>query len=242
MQVKKEVKPTLQKETKYEVVVCVKDTNNDNGPGHVSAFTRSTSEGEESTVTHTSFFPGAIGSLLNALTLGSVPVIGQLAPDHQQDYDEADHVLVSPVSKEQYQDMKKEQQKFSKEVENGRSIYSVFGTTNPFANLIPSFLSGSEGARQVSEQYKAEVGCFPPEDHCGIEVYSNDKHPEVVPEPMKVHNCASSITSILQAGGFKFDNPTIPTFFTSQLQDLGFKEINKEHVLPGGSTGTFKTK
>jgi hypothetical protein len=229
-----------KKDTKYEVVVCVKDTNNENGPGHVSGFTRKTQE-DETTVNHTSFFPGAIGSLLNAITFGSIPVVGQLAPNHTEDLQEADHVLVSQVSEEQYENMKKAQIEFSEEVDNGRATYSVFGTSNPLANLIPSFLIGGEGAKEVMEQHIKDTGCLPPEDHCGIHVYSDDKHPELT-DTIKVHNCASSVSTILQAGGFNFDNPKIPTFFTSALKDLGFEEVDKNLFGADDQTGIFKTK
>ncbi|HAT1129393.1 TPA: hypothetical protein JFQ38_002114, partial [Legionella pneumophila] len=57
------------KQTKYEFGVCVKETNNENGSGHVSAFTRKTKEGK-STVTHTSFFPSALGGILQRFSLG----------------------------------------------------------------------------------------------------------------------------------------------------------------------------
>ncbi|KTD75131.1 hypothetical protein Lwal_3172 [Legionella waltersii] len=224
MQTKSETttqEPTKKNKTPatYEVVVCVKNTNNENGPGHVSGFTSKKRDGQTS-ITHTSYFPGAVGSLINGFTFGSVPVPGQLEPKHEQDLKEADHVLKATLTKDQYKQMKKAQKEFSQEVESGQRTYSVFSTSNPLASFFPNVLRGGTGAKLVKEK----LGCEPPEDHFGMPVYDND-HPKV--PKLKVDNCASSVTHLLKKGGFKFENPKIPTFFTPALQELGFEEVSK---------------
>jgi hypothetical protein len=203
----------------YEVVVCVKNTNNENGPGHVSGFTSKKREGQN-TINHTSFFPGQVGSMVNGFSLGSIPVSGQLDANHEQDVQEADHVLVAKLTKDQYKQMKKSQKEFSKDVDSGRRCYSVFSTSNPMVSIFPNLLRGATGAKLV----KQKNGFEPHEDHFGFQVY-DDEHPKV--PKIKVDNCATSVTHMLKKGGFKFNNPIIPTYFTPALKELGFEEVAK---------------
>ncbi|QMT60305.1 hypothetical protein [Legionella sp. PC997] len=213
-------------EAEYQIGVCVKETNQENGPGHVSAMLIRRKEGHTK-VYHTSFYPGPFGSFVNGMTLGSVPVIGELAQDHKQDLEEADHVLVASVSKETFKGAKKGQQSFSKDVVSGRRMYSVFGKDNPIAHGMTHLFSGYKGAQLTVAKHVKETGYEPPEDHCGIHVYDNDSHAEIKKGPL-VDNCASSVSHVLRKAGYKdFQNPKIPTFFTPELQKHGFVKMEK---------------
>ena len=212
-------------EAEYKIGVCVKDTNQENGPGHVSAMLIKTKDGKTE-VSHTSFYPGAIGSIANAVSLGSFPVPGELAPNHKQDIEEADHVLLASVSKETFKSAKKGQKGFSKDVESGRRMYSVFGKDNPIAHGLNQVAIGCKGAQLTIEQHMKDTGSHPPEDMCGIHVF-DDNHPEIKKGPL-VDNCASSVTHVLRKAGYKnFQNPKIPTFFTPELQKHGFVKMEK---------------
>ncbi|WP_019216106.1 hypothetical protein [Legionella tunisiensis] len=145
------IKQTVPEQTKYHLFAFVKDTVD--GPGHVSI-----SAVKETTVkkkiNHTSFFPGPLGSFINGITLGSVPVKGKLAPNHQEDLEEAEHVLVKPIDKEQYKSAVQAQKSFSRDVAEGMRFYSVFGTLNPLATFVTSFFTAHGNAHATIEKHK----------------------------------------------------------------------------------------
>ncbi|WP_392537191.1 hypothetical protein [Legionella sp. 227] len=221
-----QVKPE-QPKAEYHVAVCVKDTNQENGPGHVTALLIKKKEGKTEIRT-TSFYPGFFGSIINGMTFGSIPVSGQLAPDHKQDVEEATHILTTSVTKEQFKGAKKGQNEFTKDVTKGHSTYSVFGEANPLVNGFKHLLHGAAGSQKVIEKSKKETGCYPSEDICGFHVY-DDNHPEV--PKIKVDNCASSVTHVLKSAGYDFENPTIPTLFTPALEKHGFSKVDKESFM-----------
>ncbi|MCL9683349.1 hypothetical protein [Legionella maioricensis] len=213
--------------TEYKIGVCVKETNQENGPGHVSALLIKQKEGKTK-VYHTSFFPSMLGSIVNGITIGSIPVKGLLAQDHMQDVEEADHVLVTSIPKEQFQKAKDGQKEFSNDVQIGRRVYSVFRKANPLANLLSKVINGAGGAQSVIEKHKKE-GYYPPEDYCGIHVFDDD-HPKI--EKIRVDNCTSSVTHVLRKAGYNnFQNPGIPTDFTSELEKHGFTKVDKEEFV-----------
>lgn len=216
-----------QTTTEYQIGVCVKETNQENGPGHVTALLIK-KKGEQTQIHTTSFYPGPFGSLFNGITFGSLPVLGQLAPDHVQDVKEADHVLISSVPKEQFKKAKQGHTEFSEDVKKGHRMYSVFGKANPIANGVKKLTQGAAGAQLVIEKHKKETGAYPPEDMCGIHVFDND-HPEV--PKMRVDNCASSVTHVLKRAGFNFNNPIVPTFFTPELEKHGFTKVDKDNFM-----------
>ncbi|KTD68249.1 MULTISPECIES: hypothetical protein [Legionella] len=224
----KEQQPKPQQaKTEYQIGVCVKETNQENGPGHVTAMLIKKKEGQTQIHT-TSFYPGLLGSIVNGLSFGSIPVLGQLAKDHVQDVQEADHVLITSVPEEQFKKAVEGYTEFSEDVKSGHRLYSVFGKANPLAQGFKKIVKGASGAQLVVEKHKQEMGCYPPEDMCGIHVFDND-HPKV--PKMRVDNCASSVTHILQSAGYSFDNPTIPTFFTSELTKHGFAKVDKDEFM-----------
>ncbi|MCW8407482.1 hypothetical protein OQJ13_00655 [Legionella sp. PATHC035] len=217
-----------QAKAEYHVAVCVKDTNQENGPGHVTALLIKKKEGKTEIRT-TSFYPGFFGSIVNGLTFGSIPVSGQLATDHKQDVEEATHILTTQVTKDQFKGAKKGQNEFTEDVIKGHSTYSVFADANPLVNGFKHLLQGASGSQRVVEKTKKETGCHPLEDVFGFPVY-DDNHPEV-PE-MKVDNCASSVTHVIKGAGFKnFENPNIPTLFTPALEKHGFTKVDKDSFI-----------
>lgn len=211
--------------TEYNLVAYVKETNQENGPGHVSVSAVKQKNGK-SKVSHTSFFPGAFGSLLNAVTLGSIPVKGQQADSHKEDFDEANHVLVKKVGKEDYKKAKQAQKEFSEEVKTGQKFYSVFGRANPCASFLASAFSAFRNDYLTTQAYKKNNGFHPPEDMVGINIYGNDDHVDAgtsTPE-----NCASSSAYILSRAGVSMRSPLIPNFFTDKLEEQGFEKIDKK--------------
>ena len=211
----------------YELGVYVKDTNKENGPGHVSSFVRKTENGKSKT-THTSFFPGALGSLINGLTLGSIPVKGMLAQNHENDHEEAEHVLVKQISREEYLLAKAAHQEFKEEVETGHRTYAVFGSLNPVASFATTLMSASINAHLTAKQHKEHHSFHAHEAFCGIHVYDNEAHVNI--KSIDVDNCTTSVTHILTKTGIGFENPRVPTFFTSELQKHGFKKVSKEEL------------
>ncbi|STX43835.1 Uncharacterised protein [Legionella donaldsonii] len=212
--------------TKYHLFAFVKDTTD--GPGHVSISSVKETP-EQNKIKHTSFFPSLIGSFINGLSLGSVPVPGRLASDHQEDLREAEHVLVKEIDSEQYQRAKKAQKNFSKEVSAGKRAYSVFGSLNPFATLMTSFFNAQKNAYATAEKHKRIHGFHPVEDHCGFHVYDNESHS--APATFGPDNCASSVTYVVAEAGIPFSNPLIPTLFTPSLEKQGFQKIDKEEFI-----------
>jgi hypothetical protein len=207
----------------YQLVTYVKDTNEENGPGHVSVSLMKQKDGKNK-VSHTSFYTGPIGSFVNGISLGSVPVQGIVSNDHLSDLEQAEHVLVKEISRNQYKDGKIAQKKFSDDVDQNRRFYSVFGTLNPLPLLLTSLLNNYRNANLTAEKHHEEHNSYPPEDHCGVPVYT-DSH---IGEKVKVDNCSSSVAHVLNGAGFKFKNPIIPTFFTDQLQvNHKFESVNK---------------
>lgn len=216
------------KEPQYQIGVSIKETNQENGPGHVSTFVRKI-YGHNSKITkHTSFFAGPVGCLINGLSFGSIPVTGQLAHSHSTDLHEAEHVMVTDVTKEQYQQAKTAQYQFQEEVASGKRLYSVFGGFNPLATCMSQLISVSTAAQKTHDHHKQNTGLAPTEDHCGIPVYDNNVHAPIT--TLKIDNCTTSVEHVLKSAGFKFDNPHIPTFFTAELEKHGFSHINKDHL------------
>ncbi|KTD00359.1 hypothetical protein [Fluoribacter gormanii] len=207
----------------YHLASLVKETNQQNGPGHVSISAVKQREGQTK-IMHTSFFPGAVGSLVNAVTLGSVPVGGQIAEDPKQDIDEADAVLVKKCSKEEYKNAVKTQKKFHGEVKEGTRAYSVFGPINPISYPIASAYGAFYSSQLSAKKFKSNQGGAP-EDMCGIEVYDDSSH---VKKDIGVDNCCSSATNICNGAGIPVANPLVPSFFTKELQKHGFQTIDKK--------------
>ncbi|CAM3022506.1 Uncharacterised protein [Legionella steigerwaltii] len=211
----------------YHAVVCVKETGEKNGPGHATAMLIKSKNGQTQIHT-TSFFPGMFGSIINGLTFGSIPVPGQLAPDHVQDVAEADHILTTPISKQQFKEGKQGCKKLDQDVRSGHQVYSVFGKANPVANGMRFLTKGAAGAHLAVEKHKKETGSYPGEDMCGIHVYDDD-HPTV--PKMKIGNCTSSVTGILNKTGIKIEDPKIPSFFTPVLKEKGFTQVDKDDFM-----------
>ncbi|MCW8397423.1 hypothetical protein OQJ26_01260 [Legionella sp. PATHC038] len=226
---KYEVEKMNSKE-EYYIGVCVKDTNQENGPGHVSTFVHKVKDDTPKTH-HFSLFPGLIGSILNGLSFGSIPVQGQYAQDHKEDIKEANDVLLKKVSKEQYKKAKQAQKEIKKEVDNNQCIYSVFGEQNPLASAFTKLFTGGTGAKLSIENHQKENGCFVPEDFDGSigTLYRDHHHPTSEPK-IKVENCASSVTKILNQANISVTNPQIPTFFKQVMQEQGFVNVKKENL------------
>jgi hypothetical protein len=128
----------LPDQTTYEAVVLVKSSGGENGPGHVSlTFMKSRGESVAPVKrSHSSFFTGGVGSMLTGLSLGSIPVTGIIEKDPQMDFDEATHVLRSKISREQYKEGIKTAENFHADVDTGKNMYAVFGTSNPLSSLM----------------------------------------------------------------------------------------------------------
>ncbi|MBA2709709.1 MAG: hypothetical protein H0U57_03845 [Tatlockia sp.] len=221
------MKTKVEGKRAYQVVTYVKDTNEENGPGHVSVSLMKQKNGNNK-ISHTSFYTGILGSFINGVSFGSVPVPGIVSNNHEVDMNEAEHVLVKDISREQYKSAKMAQQEFSKDVAANRRIYSVFGSLNPLSLALTTLLNHYRNANLTAEKHKEEHSCYPPEDHCGLTVYDIGH----VEEKVKIDNCSSSVTHVLNGAGFKFKNPVIPTFFTDQLQDKHeFKSVEKSEFI-----------
>lgn len=220
----------MNSKEEYYIGVCVKDTNSENGPGHVSAFVHKVKNDVPKT-DHFSFFPGPIGSLLNGLTFGSIPVLGQYAPDHKEDIKEANDVLLKKVSKEQYKKAKQAQKEIKKEVDTNQCIYSVFEYQNPFVSAATQLFSGGTGAKLSIKNHVSQTGCFVPECFDGSigTMYRDEHHPTTEPK-LTVDNCSSSVTKILNRADISFKNPVIPTFFKQVVQEHGFVKVEKEKL------------
>ncbi|QRN03973.1 hypothetical protein GH742_08890 [Legionella sp. MW5194] len=196
-------------EKKYTMGVIVKNSGQENGPGHASVFIKKDEGGKTVQLNHTSFFPGGLGSLVNGATLGTVPVLGENGHTKEAfmaDLKESNVVLTKPLSKDEYRAVKNEKSVINKEIESGKVAYSVFGRLNPFANLFVGVKT-------------------PAEDHFGI--HHEDT---VITSPKEVHNCASVVTKVVNASGTKIDNPVIPTLFTDKLRDAGFEEAASDSI------------
>lgn len=210
----------------YYVVAFVKNTNQENGSGHVSVSAIKRSPGR-SKFNHLSFFPGPIGALVNQLTLGSVPTAGRFAESHHEDFEEADHVLVKKIEKTQYQEINNATNEFKEDVKNKSRLYAVFGATNPIAPCLTGALTFTWSSWKTQLNHK-RLNCHPaPEDMCGVEVYDDETH--VLASGFQPDNCTSSVTHVLNKGGFSLKNPVVPTFFTNKLTDEhGFERMDKE--------------
>lgn len=211
---------------RYQQAVYIKETNQENGPGHVSTSIIKKSE-EDTIVNHTSFHPTTFGSIINALSLGSIPVYGKVINDLDSDLSEADHVLVKDITEKEYKAALKMQREFVKEVESGHHFYSVFGSFNPLATGFTLFFNTCKSAHKTAENHKDIEGFYPLEDHIGIPVFSNSVHVKV--KESTIHNCVSSTCKILNAANIKIDNPVTPTNFTQELiTEHGFERVDKE--------------
>ncbi|PWY56524.1 hypothetical protein DGG96_02080 [Legionella qingyii] len=210
--------------TDYHIASFVKETNQKNGPGHVSVATVKQQEGKTK-INHTSFFPGAVGSLVNAVTFGSVPVGGQLANDYKEDLEEADHVFIKKCRPEEYKNGVQAQKKFEDDVKSGSRYYAVFGIINPLSSPVAAAYSAYQSSQLSRKKFEQTNGNAPKEDMCGIEVYDNDSH---VQKKIEVDNCCSSSTHICNAAGVSVSNPLVPTFFPTELRQQGFEKIDKE--------------
>lgn len=211
---------------RYHQVVFIKDTNPDNGPGHASTSVIKSSEGTNKS-NHTSFCPTVFGSVFNALTLGSVPVPGRLDPDHSNDLNEANHILVKEINDNEYKQARQAQREFSQKVHEREHLYSVFGGMNPLALFSNMIFNAANHANATQRQHVKTEGFYPPEDHTGIPVFSNHHH--AFAKESKIHNCVSSTRDILHAANVSIEDPVLPTEFThSLLNHHGFQKIDRE--------------
>lgn len=208
----------------YHQVVYITDTQD--GPGHAStSIIKSTENGSK--VNHTSFYPHPYFIFPNAVSLGSVPVPGKLVDNHEKDLDDANHVLVKEINKDEYKQGKTAQRKFSEKVENGEHLYSVFRGYNPLAKMATFFYNAHNNSQATHTGHVDSEGFFPPEDHTGLSVYSTHHH--LYAKKSTIHNCVSSTTKILNATNVPIGDPLIPTNFTSSLQnEHGFRKIDKD--------------
>ncbi|KTC97162.1 hypothetical protein [Legionella erythra] len=203
--------------------VFVKDTKE--GPGHASVCTVKKKAGEETEVTHTSIYPGPLGSLINGMLFGSVPVRALLASTHEQDLDESDHVLLKPVDETAYKEAQATQRLIERSTSKGHTMYSVFGKFNPVAAMTSRFFSAHKSAQQTIKNYQDHLGVQPPEDMCGIVVYPNNSH---VVEPVEVHNCTSTVGEVLRVAGVDVPETLVPSFFPPRLENTGFVRVDKK--------------
>ncbi|CAM2841060.1 Uncharacterised protein [Legionella steigerwaltii] len=196
-------------EKKYEAVVLVKDSGGPAGPGHVSVTFVKKEEGGTPKKSHTSFFPGAFGSILTGLSFGSIPVLGQVEKNPEVDFKEANHVLRKEITKEEYKKGTATQDEFHKDTTTGKNVYAVFGTANPISEVVCDTYCKSHVEGDA-------FSGIPPEM-------------ERIAEKPEIHNCASSVTKVLKGSGLhSFSNPIIPTFFTQELKQHGFEEVDKK--------------
>ncbi|QBR84857.1 hypothetical protein E3983_11140 [Legionella israelensis] len=214
-------------EAKHYMVTYVKETKD--GPGHVSVSVLKQKK-TDSKVSHTSFFPGALGSLINGVTFGSVPVRGEMAPSHHEDLEEADRVLVKEIERDTYKKAKIAQKEFSREVENGQRFYSVFGHWNPIASTFSHLFSAFRADHMTKMDYTRRHGFSPVEDMCGFNLYDEN---EVKIDGIKTDNCSSSVRHVLNGAGMNIEHTLVPSLFTPKLQKRGFQEMDKSE---------FKTK
>lgn len=214
--------------TQYMLATYIKDTGQENGPGHVSASIIKQRSGTPSKIRHTSFYPDSFASILNALSLGSIPVVGRLADSHLEDLSEADHVLIKPISRDEYKRGLRGQSEFSSDVNRGQRFYSVFGSNNPLALVLSRYMSHMRNAELTAKNYKSRYGHTPPEDNTGIAVFDNTMH--VSSRNIEPDNCASSVTHVLKHAGVNFNNPEIPTLFKPELEKKGFETISKDDL------------
>lgn len=211
--------------TQYMLATYIKDTGQENGPGHVSASIIKQRPGTPSKIHHTSFYPDSFVSIINALSLGSIPVVGRLADSHLEDLSEADHVLIKPISRDEYKRGLRGQSEFSSDVNRGHRFYSVFGSKNPLALVFSKYMSHQINAGLTSKNYESIYGHTPPEDNMGIALFDDTVH--VSSRDIEPDNCASSVTHLLKHSGVNLKNPVIPTLFKPELEKKGFEPISK---------------
>lgn len=218
-----------QNQASYSVAVVVKNTGID-GPGHVSTLLHK-QKGDKSRVKHTSFFPAVSGSILNALSFGSIPVTGVLEADPIQDIREADHIVTSEISHQDYKAGREAQKELEKQVASGHCYYSIFANLNPLAAVSGSLINAYKSSELTARQHYNKYGFYPPEDAAGIPVYSNKDHTHS-PTPI-IHNCVTSSEKVLNATNISFDtSPVIPTQFGILLQTQhGFEAVEKSDIL-----------
>ncbi|MFC7781458.1 hypothetical protein [Legionella taurinensis] len=217
------------RDDQHFIGVFIKDTKE--GPGHASVCTVKKKADGETKVTHTSIYPGPVGSLINGMLFGSVPVRAMLATTHEQDLDESDHVLLKSVDETAYKEAKATQQQIEHRASNGHTMYGVFGRFNPLATMTSRLFEAHKSAHKTIRRYQEHLGVHPPEDMCGIVVYPNHSH---VVEPVEVHNCTSTVGEVLRGAGVEVPETLVPSFYTPRLENTGFTRMDKKEF-----TGRF---
>ena len=209
----------------YHITVQIKNTGGENGPGHASVTTCQRVDGKTVESTHTSFtVAGPVGSLVNGATLGSVPVAGKICSDPAEDNRDASDILEIEVSESAYKSATQTQKELNEDIEHGRCLYSVMGTSNPLASVTVSAMQNISTASENTRQ-NAYVDS---EDLCGIVVESSVKaEAATTPEKPAIMNCVSATTTVLAAANINTNQVFYPTGFTEVLEKQGFMRVKK---------------
>lgn len=223
-----------EKMPKYFFEIYVTPTSSEAGSGHISMSIIEKRNGTPKVVEHMSYVPMATMSLINGVTLGTIPVLSRNYHDiREDDLAKAKMIYRIPVSKESFLKGLEEHKRIKEGVEQGSHLYGVTGT----ANILSLFLTTLWGyyltSNQAIKKFKLCRGVLPSEDHLGFVVTDLDEIPEK-PIEAKLFNCTQAVASILEKTGFPVTKgDVLPVSLAQELSKLPGVIPVQESLIPG---------
>ncbi len=182
--------------------VYVTDTNEANGPGHVStSMLREREDGTFEVAAHTSYMPVPLGGLVNAPLLGTVPVPAyNFSPEtlRADDVLHANTIIRLPVSNEGLNRGIEKQIEIAKAVGEGRYFYSVTGGLNGLTCALAAVFWAYKVSEDAIKKHEEAEGIRPgvdPNDMLLLWIH-NDVLEEA--ESSDVLNCTSAAEEVIR--------------------------------------------
>lgn len=198
----------------HKIEVQVKLANQKNGPGHVSMSLHKEEKGQRDTQ-HISFFPSTLGSVINALSLGSIPVTGRNDHNPLDDTTNADVIFYREVSADEYAKAVSVSQQLLEQKPN----YSVFGKYNPISTAITKFSAFYMSSEKSKSIHMQKRGFHAAEDDFGMPIYKDHEH---IVMKRKSHNCVSAVSETLKPIGVDLEGCITPNSVAQRLHQQGF--------------------
>ncbi len=216
--------------------VYVTDTNEVNGPGHVStSMLRQLPDGRVEIAAHTSYMPVPGGGVVNAPLFGTIPVPAKnFSPEEIRgdDVRHANRILRIPVSEEELQRGVAKQIEIAKAVSEGRYFYSVTGALSGITRGIAALIWAYHASERAIVQHQQEKGLRPevdPNDMLLLLVEAEEQ------EASDVLNCTSAAEEVIRetTGCIALEGSVLPASLGSRVAELidGAEDVQKS-LLP----------
>ncbi len=228
---------TKEKSPEHFLEVYLTPTSQANGSGHISMSMIKKQNNEASVVTHMSYVPTALMTLVNGATLGTIPVLSENVGDiRDDDIIKSTSIYRIPVSKDAFDRGLEEDRKIKEGVDKGIHLYAVTGVGNLMSVFLTALWGYYLGHNKAIENFKLHYATTPHEDHLGFVVTDLASIPEQ-PVQAKLFNCTQAVSSILHEVGLPVDkSDVLPATLGHRLSQVpGVVCVQESMVMPAAS-------